>query len=252
MFKRSASAVALLAACALAGCYASTEPASDVRFDSAKLNARGAASDGPASSYFEYWPTSNSAAKLRTAAMRWPAGGEGPFSKRPTALVDGTAYSFRVCGNDDGEPPVCAQTRTFTTPHAMVDAVKGDWTTAIPGAHSSSGSVNAESGRGTVGYAARQGAEFGPYNYTGRVTCLSVSGNQAVVGSVGQARFDGEVPNPDVPNASFRLTVQDPGPGTVDRVGVDLGPGTTPPSCAGPVSGSDPRIYETLGVYDAR
>ena len=49
---------ALLCAGVLAGCYGSTEPATEVAFDSAKLNGRGTADKGPAFSYFEYAPTS--------------------------------------------------------------------------------------------------------------------------------------------------------------------------------------------------
>ncbi len=53
MLKRTSGVAVVVAAITLAGCYGSTEPATDVRPNSAVLQARGTANDGPAFSYFE-------------------------------------------------------------------------------------------------------------------------------------------------------------------------------------------------------
>jgi hypothetical protein len=45
----------------LSGCYGSTEPATDIGPESAKLNARGTANNGPAHGGFEYWLTNATA-----------------------------------------------------------------------------------------------------------------------------------------------------------------------------------------------
>ncbi len=227
----------MVAAVALTGCYASTEPATGVRFDGAGLNAQGTANSGPASSYFEYWPTASPGARLSTIPRDWPAGAHGPFSETIDAdafpggpLAAGTAYSFRVCGNDRGASPVCAQTRTFTTPAAGADVVEGSWSFIEGNPHSNRGSVHASSGpagqnpAGVLRYAVRESAAL---DYAGRVTCLKVSARHAVVGTVGEIRSDGSAPNPNLnpPNASLVLTVDDGGPGAVDRVSADLHPG---------------------------
>src|SRR4029453_4803407 len=101
-----------VAVVSLAGCYASTEPATDITFSGATFNARGTANDGPASAYFEYGPTSLSGFETRTASIRFPAGASGPFSAKPFLgpLYAGTEYKFRVCGRDDrlNSPPARA------------------------------------------------------------------------------------------------------------------------------------------------
>ena len=75
--KRSAAAVAM-AGLALVGCYGSTEPATEVERDSARLNARGTANNGPASSVFEYWPAGRQDAARQTRRLNWPGGASGP------------------------------------------------------------------------------------------------------------------------------------------------------------------------------
>jgi hypothetical protein len=56
--------MAVVAGLALTGCYGSTEPATEVTADTARLNARGTANNGPATSFFEIWPTNAPSAKL--------------------------------------------------------------------------------------------------------------------------------------------------------------------------------------------
>jgi len=41
-------------------------------------------------------------------------------------------YSFRLCGNDHGAAPVCAQTRVFSTPTPAGDYAKGSFSGSAP------------------------------------------------------------------------------------------------------------------------
>jgi hypothetical protein len=128
--RRIATALSLLATGLFAGCYASTEPATDVGPDSATLHARGTANSGDAISYFKYWVTGRVRAEdwySVTRLRNWPAGSSGPISDKATGLAAGTSYSFTLCGNDVGTPEACAQTRTFTTKPAVEDAVHGSF-----------------------------------------------------------------------------------------------------------------------------
>ena len=73
--------VAALGLAALCGCYGSTEPATEIGPESAKLIARGTADNGPAHGGFQYWLTN--ADRIRKATgQAFPAGASGPS---PTA-----------------------------------------------------------------------------------------------------------------------------------------------------------------------
>ena len=252
---------AVLCAGVLAGCYGSTEPATEVAFDSAKLNGRGTANSGPAASYFEYGPSSSGTLTFKTTPRNWPSGASGPFSERigsvPAGpLYAGLSYSYRLCGNDQGKPPVCAQTRTFTTPAATRDAVKGTWTYDSATSNSRSGEVDATAGAGGSSGILRLGRYVDrALLYAGRITCLQVSGRTAVVGSVGRTSFSGSYPDPDAtPDARALVTIVDGGPGVKDRAdAVALLPGPTPPpDCAAGRPPSDSEADgETVNVYDA-
>jgi hypothetical protein len=174
-------ATALAATAVLVGCYGSTEPATNIGEDSATLNGRGTANNGPARSWFEY--TDPSGFIDRTPLRHWPAGASGPFSERVTNLFVAAQYSFRLCGEDEGIfQTVCAQTRTFRTPPFAGDYVQGHFTTLGPlqdrrfRARSGPGGENA---KGEVRFFAGSGFEaFSP------VTCLKVSNNRAIIGTV--------------------------------------------------------------------
>jgi hypothetical protein len=261
MGARQAAVVGAAAVIGLAGCYGSTEQATSVTFDSAQLNARGTADNGPAESYFEYGPTDNGAFGLRTQRRSWPAGASGAFSERiggpgdPRGpLYASTAYSYRVCGNDVGKQPVCAQARTFTTPAPVKDAAEGGWQNGLsPGFPA--GGVNASagpSGQSPSGmlrhqlYAERT-------IFSGRVTCLNVSGRTAIVGAVGAATTDGAEPDPNTnpPTHTSVVTIVDGGPPAIDKTGVTLSAGSTPPSCATGPPANGSSIAGTVNVYDA-
>jgi hypothetical protein len=51
------AALLALVAGVFAGCYGSTEPATDIGPESATLQGHGTANNGPAKSWFQYWLT---------------------------------------------------------------------------------------------------------------------------------------------------------------------------------------------------
>ena len=176
------------------------------------------------------------------------------MAERAFPLYAGTSYSYRLCGNDQGKPPVCAQTRTFRTPAATRDAVKGSWTHDGGTLNFRTGEVDATAG-GSGGI-----LRLGRYVdrallYAGRITCLQVSGRTAVVGSLGRTSSSGSYPDPDAtPDARALVTIVDGGPGAKDRAdAVDFFPSTAPPvDCAAPHPPSDNEADgETVNVYDA-
>lgn len=217
---RPPSALAAIGLLAFAGCYGSTEPATEPGPESAKLNAQGTANNGPATSWFEYWVTGPNPVKT-TTTRHWPAGVSGPFSEKVTGLYMSTSYSFRVCGKDDsGGAPACAQTRTFRTALGNYDSVVGSW---FPSPHFE-GSVDARtSASGALGtIRARDGFS----TFTGGVSCLLFVGNRVAVGALGSAIDD--------PTAKETLlgAITDGGPGAPDALKVGIQAGTTAPNCS--------------------
>ena len=201
-----------LTALAFGGCYASTEPPTDVGQSGAKLNAHGTANNGEAQSYFEYWPAGSPALSQTSGPLRWPAGASGPFSWTVGGLYPSTPYSFRVCGRDLGTAEfICAQTRTFTTTAATQDEVWGGWFSG-PSFHGTIRAKAGPSGQGARGYLSTS-------SFTGFVTCLDVDGNRAAVGAVGQG-------------ASMLMTVVDGGPSGSDSARVATAPAAITPNCA--------------------
>jgi hypothetical protein len=166
----------------LPGCYGSTEPATDIGVDAATLNANGSTEDSPTTSWFEYWRTSQPGSVDRTEPRHLPAHVRGPFrirvggseDLRASSLAPDTEYSFRFCGETEGVSAVCAQTRTFRTlqgdlVRAVLHAADVDaWLRAVSG-------PNGESADGHLDVALRPSPEE-------RVVCLSVTGDEAVVG----------------------------------------------------------------------
>jgi hypothetical protein len=203
-----------LIAVASGGCYASTEPATDVTQSTAKLNARGTANNGEAQSYFEAWQTGFPSRQVSTGSgFRWPAGASGPFSARVEGLYPSTSYSFRVCGRDleAGGPFICAQTLTFTTKAATQDELWGGFF----GSPSFNGYVRAKSGPNGENASGHLSAS----DFNGFVTCLSVTGNRAAVGGVGE-------------NSAMIMTVVDNGPTGTDTVQRAVAPAAIAPNCA--------------------
>lgn len=224
----------LLSVAVFAGCYASTEPATEVGPEGATLNARGTANNGGARSWFELEITGRDGLPGRVGEhFNWPAGASGPFSTKVSGLSAKSEYSFRVCGADDGEPDEgapCAQTRTFTTPVATRDSVHGGWfggCCASEGVSATSG-PSGETPTGSVSWAIGPSSTSTSYRYSGIVTCLLVNGRTAVVGSVGRK----EASSGEVTPSTMLVRVIDGVTAADSYESVGPTPGTAPPSCA--------------------
>jgi hypothetical protein len=237
---RSLVAVTALSASLLvAGCYGSTEPATDVGIDSATLNGKGTANNGRAHAFFQYWLTGASGPEdpdVPTAGGHdYPAGASGPISAKVTKLAAESSYSFRLCGYDynaDGEggPESCAQTRTFTTKPPVEDALRGGFYAGC----CSRFDVDAKSapngtnpGGWIQWYRSSSSPTAPPRLFNGFVTCLAVEGSRAAVGAVGKWKQSGA---PDA-NATFLITVVD-GRTEEDTYHEIETPGLAPPNCA--------------------
>jgi hypothetical protein len=167
---------ALVSLVALAGCYGSTLPATDVGVDSAVLNARGTTNNGSAQAWFEFWTTGLNAEQRTTVKRTIPDNASGPFSERVFGLRRGTQYQFRLCGNDVGKQPVCAQTVTLETEGG--DRVVGSASSATV-----SLSLDVRSGpSGEAPHGTVEGSNSAGEKLHGGVYCLAVSGNSATVG----------------------------------------------------------------------
>jgi hypothetical protein len=213
-----------------AGCYGSTEPATNVGPDNATLNARGTANHGPATTYFEYWVSDGSGPTLQTDRSHFPGGASGQFSQKVTGLAETTSYSFRLCGFDDaGGPTVCAQTRTFQTrPVPTEDSVTGGFdlgSTAKATVDAHSG-PSGESPHGHIHY---QGTIDGWAAFDGDVTCVAVNGQYGAVGAVGQGTPLADPSNPRP--ATVLATIFDGNGDAPDTVGRVFAEGSTPPDC---------------------
>jgi hypothetical protein len=162
---------------ALAGCYGSTEPATDITLDSATLNAYGNTEGAPTIAFFRYGPTSKGMGQTPTSYL--PAGVRGPLSRTVTGLSPDTAYSFQLCGQPegrDGQPP-CAQVRTFRTKPG--DEVTAQLRYGDTGAHLHA--ISGPHGEAARGSLAFEGNADPPD--VDDVVCLSVHGSEAVVGT---------------------------------------------------------------------
>jgi len=211
---RLPSALAALALATLAGCYASTEPATDVTQSTAKLNARGTADDGEAQSAFELWPTGTPSRPVSTGpGFRWPAGASGPFSTKAEGLYPNTNYSFRICGRDidEGGPFVCAPTLTFTTKAAAQDELWGGYF-AGPCCNGYARAKAGPHGENASGHLSAS-------DFNGFVTCLAVNGNRAAVGGVGAS-------------SAMIMTVVDGGLTGTDTVQRAVAPAAVRPNCS--------------------
>jgi hypothetical protein len=228
---RQLGLVGALAVVALAGCYGSTEPATDVGSESATLRAYGTADKGQAQSWFEYEVAGRVGGPQQTSQLNWPAGARGPIIQKVSDLSAGTPYTFRICGSDDQTPPVCAQTKTFTTKPPAEDSVHAGWWFGC----CNSFGVNARSGPGgenpTGSMGLRTGSSFDPVSrsFGGTVTCLEVDGRRAVIGAVGQVTTS----PPGTSSPATLLAMVEDGVTAVDKYDVnEIVSGSTPPDCS--------------------
>jgi hypothetical protein len=245
----------MIAAVSFAGCYASTEPATNVGIDKATLNARGTANNGPAHALFQYELNGRVGDPLVVGVGRFPAGASGPFSANVADLAAGTEYSFRVCGydGDNGSPPgTCANTRTFTTKPPVEDAVHGSYwfgccaTVEINARSGPSG----ENARGYMTW--HNGPHIEPYSldYRGFVKCLAVDGPRAFVSSVGERTSSAGGPPSTV--MTYSAVIVD-GRTAQDQIAERDVVGSTTPDCSGNIGtpGTMDAIHEFI-VDDAQ
>jgi len=233
---RIASAAALVGLLVFAGCYGSTEPATEVQQDAARLNARGAADNGPALSHFEYGPTNGTGFTRSTDERRWPAGASGAFSERVTDLLPATPYEFSLCGQDAGvADAVCAQKRTFTTVKPAGDGVEAIFY-ASPGPPRAV-QVRVSARSGPAGQ--QPSGSIRTPEFQGFVTCLRVVGSRAAVVAVGQDSTQND-PGPEY----LWYTFAGPAQGLSNG---GRGDGTGP-SCSS-LSLGDPN-FPTPGLYE--
>ncbi len=102
----------------LAGCYAQTEPATNVGSTSATLNAHGYTTGHSAQAFFQYSTAKNALGTgfgLQTPTLNFGPNLSGPFAADVSGLSSGSNYFFRVCGNDAGRQPACNSDLEFTT-----------------------------------------------------------------------------------------------------------------------------------------
>lgn len=244
---RPLTVAVVLAALLLAGCYGSTEPATDIGFGSANLHGRGTTGSTPAYSFFEYWPTAHPTRRGETSRRDWPADVTGPFAIFARSLAVDTPYSFRMCGGQEGEAPVCAQTRTFRTGRPDGDLVIGEYPEAEGFRPLDVNATSGPGGEDPAGFVSVTG------RFSGRPTKVEVNGNRAAVIAEGTA-FGAGFPSL---RAAGCLQVVDGGPDNppdsgdlilwqlaITEFGQTLGPCELPPAGSG---GSDGAI----SVFDA-
>lgn len=237
---------AVIAALGLAGCYGSTEPATDINTDSAVLHGQGTTNNGPAHVFFKVWPTDFPNRWTSLSGKNLPGGVSGPYKESTTfndqvrVLAPDTSYSFQLCGTDGGaSESVCAQTRTFKTTHPTADVVSGWAFNGVPNSvdvisASSDPSGTSPGGTMTLG------------RFSGRVTCVQVQGHLAAVGAVGTNSPPGEP-------ATELFQIVDGGAGAVDQIGSDATVGsTTPPDCSSATFANLTRVPNSyIYVWDA-
>jgi hypothetical protein len=242
--------VGLGALCAvlLGGCYGSTEPATNIRPDSAQLNGRGTANDGPAYSFFRVQRFGIPLPPpVDTPTRQWPAGASGPFSEKLSGLTQATDYSYTLCGGDVGEEPVCANSKSFATrgPDGE-DSVLGAWRVRAS-ADPTGGRVSAHSdpsGANPRGFLEITEVTDQLHEFRGFVSCLRVEGSRAMVGAIGLDKDQAGVDHP----VTARMSIIDNG--SADLFSREFEPGSTPPDCDQDFPAVNGALISTLVVTD--
>jgi hypothetical protein len=244
--------IGVLLTIALAGCYGSTEPATNVTPETAQLNGQGTANNGPASAIFRYRLVGDDE-EFTTEPIHFPAGASGPFSRKVTGLAADSQYAFQLCGVDDGQDGlICANTRTFTTPPAVEDSLTGSYFSPCcyswdVNAHAG---PNGENARGSTRYTSLPAFSIGT-EFIGFVTCLEVDGRSAAVGAVGQIRHLGAQPPASSWHRGYMLRTVVDGHFDPDTVGIPtFVDGTGSPDC-GSASFASQSTIGSFVVNDA-
>jgi len=179
------AAIGLSALCAVlagTGCYGSTEPATNIDEFGATLNGKGTTNNGQAEVFFQFWPSAYPTRVHETSHATVPGGATGPISRHTgVGLALDTQYSFRLCGSDSGQQPVCANTRTFRMPKPDGDVVVGE-VQQVYGFRPMDIYAHSDPDGGSPGGYLNITGEFG-----GTVDSVQVIGNRAAVHAVGRA-----------------------------------------------------------------
>ena len=245
---RRLAGLGVLCAVLLGGCYGSTEPATQIRPDSVQLNGRGTADDGPAFTFFRVQRFGIPLpAPVDTPTRQWPAGASGPFSEKLTGLKPATDYSYRLCGGNAGEQPVCANSKSFATrgPDGE-DSVLGAWRKRAS-ADPTGGSVSAHSdpsGANPRGSLEITEVTDQLHVFKGFVTCLRVQDAHATLGAVG---LDQDQDGNDHPFTA-RMSIDDNG--QADLYSYVLEPGSARPDCSQDLAAVNGALISTLVVTD--
>jgi hypothetical protein len=238
---RHATGVLLLSAVALAGCYGSTEPATEIGETSATLNGTGTLDRAPALVNFEGGAIDGRRRSFSTPQVSLPKGASGRFAQRVAALDPATTYEYRLCAVEAGGGPVCAQPRRFRTTTPDGDRLTGRMIGGTTRADLVFADIQARSGpagQNPSGSLHLSGAVEGPpLEFTGFVTCLAVaSPTSFTVGAVGQSQGAAGT-------AVLRVS------GT--QTGYRLASGSAAPDCAGSVATPLPANTDDLFVFNA-
>jgi hypothetical protein len=238
---RVLSGAVLIFGLALAGCYGNTEPATNVRPNGATLNAWGTADKGPAYSYFEFWRAADPSRKVQSPTWHWPANASGHYSYAIDPhgvgidpLLQNTSYEFRVCGNEEGKDAVCVPSRSFTTPRG--DAIDGKATFSPTDTELTVDAWSGPGGESPQGHFSFLDHQQG---FSGDVTCLSVHGNSAAVGAVGNYYFGNQYNGPAAALIQVQRSSSDPSIYWVDRQVTDV-PTPDDPTLSKPVCPASP------------
>jgi len=240
------ASVMVLGALAFAGCYGSTQPATDITMHGARLHGQGTTNNGPADVFFQLWPSAFPSRVQETPRRNVPGGATGPFAQNTRVqLAFDTEYSFRLCG-DEGGGAVCAQTVKFRMPKPTGDAVFGE----VPSAYGFR-SLFIEAQSGPSGES--PGGNFSVFGaFSGHVTSMTVTGNRAAVFARGTAQQGTNTFNADA-CASIGDGGADQAPGNGDEADVQIALtdlGQTISGCVPP--GEDfSGEQDGVAVYDA-
>ena len=226
--------LALASSIAVAGCYGSTEPATEIGERSARLNGQGTMNNGPGQVFFEYHRPLRSGSG--TTPVNVPGGASGPFSQRVTGLRGATEYEFRLCATEEARPTgeaICAQRRKFRTDTPDGDRVDAIYSffqsrTTFARIEAASGASGQNPSGSVTLPTGPDGGVYGPVHFVGFVTCLSVRDDVAVVGAVGQ----GPNTQPELRSALVSVKAGD--------YGQRLSTSSAAPDCAGAEPNFDP------------
>jgi hypothetical protein len=246
-------AAILLSACAVGV----RQPATDITKTSAVLNGKAlSTTGGPGSYHIEYGPTSARTETTPTRTIDFVVNESHPVAEPVDGLDPGTTYHFAVCAEDSENPgdPFCSPDQTFTTdsdPGAedsvtgTVYGERGEPSPQVIWVFDAQAGPSGQNPRGTVRIYASPTFPPGSTTLvaTGQVSCLSATGNRAMIGV--------EFSDPNFPFRQLIFVVEDnDGTGQDEMSYTD--PATEPPTtCEVPGDPGSPIYAGDITVVDA-